>query len=82
MTTNEIRAKYWKARAKLEALPADAQAHDDARRQVVELLQAEMLTEMAAQLSDMNLVLARIGLVNFEELALRLDLHIPKEKKS
>jgi hypothetical protein len=78
MTPTEIRAKHWMLRARLE----DPGNVDDAeKRREIELLQAEMLAEMAAQLAEANAVLARIGLINFEELALRLGEFFRKEEE-
>lgn len=72
MDVNEIRAKYWKARQKLGGT-------DTTIDRELAILQFEMLTEVAAQLAEMNAVLKRVGIVNFEKLALQLD-EVLKEK--
>lgn len=67
MDAADIRAKYWKIRHKMEAL-------DPTIDRTLQLSMMEMLVECAAQLAELNDTLNRsVGLMNWEDLALRLD---------
>lgn len=70
MNVAEIRAKYWKMRSRFDTLGGKITPTLD---RDIAMLQAEMLTEIAAQLAEANMILARVGVLNFEELALRLE---------
>jgi peptide subunit release factor RF-3 len=77
MNVAEIRAKYWRLRSRL-----DKDMTTTVDREIA-MLEAEMLVEIAAQLAAANAVLARVGVLNFEELALRLeDLFKKKQETS
>jgi len=68
MDINEIRAKYWRLRSLIQQQGAVTPTLD----REIALTQLEVLTEIAAQLAEANAVLARIGVVNFEQLALQV----------
>jgi hypothetical protein len=64
---NEIRSRYWRLYNRIEE--PNSWTID---RQIA-MAQLEMQVEMVVQLSEMNTVLKRIGVLNIEELALRLE---------
>lgn len=68
-TAAEIRAKYWRLRNLMERTGQVTPTLD----REISLTQVELLTELTAQMAEANSTLARIGVLNFEELALRLD---------
>ena len=68
MTVSEIRAKYWRLRNLLQQQGAVTPTLD----REIALTQLEILTEIAAQLAEANAVLARIGVLNFEQVALQV----------
>jgi hypothetical protein len=70
MTVEALRAKYWRLRNKFDSKEMCLTPTIDRE---IALLQAELLTEIAVQLAETNLVLKRISVLNFEELALRLE---------
>lgn len=71
MMASEIRAKYWKA---CNVLRDPKNTENDAERdRMVQLLQAEMLCELAAQQAITNdLLKSKLGPVNVEKLALEI----------
>lgn len=68
MNINEIRSKYWRLRNLMQQQGAVTPTLD----REIALTQLEVLTEIAAQLAEANAVLARIGVLNFEQLALQV----------
>ncbi len=68
MNVSEIRAKYWRLRNLLQQQGAVTPTLD----REIALTQLEILTEIAAQLAEANAVLARIGVLNFEQVALQV----------
>jgi hypothetical protein len=69
MTVAEIRAKYWKACSKIEE-----ETDEVGKIRRIQMLQAEMLCEMAVQQAATNEILERtIGVMNFEELTLQMS---------
>jgi hypothetical protein len=73
MTVDEIRAKYWRAMQRIN--DSSNLEPEWAKVRQIELLQAEMLCEMAVQQARTNEILERtIGVVGFEKLALQLGL--------
>ncbi len=68
MNVSEIRAKYWRLRNLMQQQGAVTPTLD----REIALTQLEILTEIAAQLAEANAVLARIGVLNFEQVALQV----------
>lgn len=68
MNVSEIRAKYWRLRNLMQQQGAVTPTLD----REIALTQLEVLTEIAAQLAEANAVLARLGVLNFEQLALQV----------
>ncbi len=69
MNVSEIRAKYWRLRNLMQQQGAVTPTLD----REIALTQLEILTEIAAQLAEANAVLARIGVLNFEQTCQRLS---------
>jgi hypothetical protein len=70
MTVEQLRAKYWRLRAKFDSKEACITPTIDRE---IAMLQAELLVEIAVQLEEAKQVLNRVGVLNFEEIALRLE---------
>ena len=69
MTATEIRAKYWQLHNSVSP-PGQPLATIDRR---IAMAQTELIAEATAQLAEINAVMQKIALLNFEELALRLE---------
>jgi hypothetical protein len=77
MDPNEIRSKYWKLRERMEKYSGST-----VDREML-LAQHEMLTEMCAQLAEMNVLLkSTLGIVNVEKLALDLGRVVQEQEES
>ena len=77
MTASEIRSTYWKLRhlqQQRDSLQPPSLAEE------IGLAQIELLAEIAIQLGEINAVMARLGVFNIEELALRLEDLFPKKE--
>lgn len=66
MDITEMRSKYWRLKSSQDQLTPTVDRQ-------MQMLQIELQIEMVEQLQQMNRVMARIGILNFEEIALRLE---------
>ena len=72
MTPEQIRAKYWSMRNKMQQPGFITPTLD----REIALLQAEFMAEIAAKQAETNELLQRIALLNFEKLGVQLELFL------
>jgi len=66
MDADKIRAIYYRQRERCKGISTTADRE-------IAMAQLEVLCELTAQLAEIHSIVVKVGLINFEELALRLD---------